>query len=110
MYSEILERARHFIELSRPDASPQRHAAFANAVAYLVTGEAGGYGGPSVREHAASALYRAERWKFEQAVAELLDPGGPIFGPLTELHHDLWLEFDCRDDDPDDLEQLRSWS
>lgn len=55
-YQEVLERAMTWARKNRPKASPERHAAFANSVAYAVTGASGGYGGPSVREHAASRV------------------------------------------------------
>src|SRR5690606_26976322 len=53
-YNVLVEQAREHAEREHPEASAQHRAAFANSVAYLVTGWSGGYGGPSVREHAVS--------------------------------------------------------
>lgn len=59
-YSDVLKRAMAWANENRPNASPQHKAAFANSVAYAVTGWSGGYGGPSVREHAATrAIHEA---------------------------------------------------
>lgn len=111
-YNQILERARRLVEERRPKASAQKHAAFANSVAYLVTGMAGGYGGPSVREHAAARQYGTRgpledgRWAFEEAVERLLAEDGPIFGPLTGQHRRCWVEEHCFGDDPVDVVEL----
>ena len=110
-YEEILQRARQLVEERRPDASPQKKAAFANSVAYLVTGWAGGFGGPSVREHAASRQYGQKGplkglWLFEEACNLLLSEDGPVFGPLTSFHRQCWAEEHCFDDDPQDAADL----
>lgn len=105
-YTDILERALQLAQEQYPQASPQKHAAFANSVAYLVTGANGGYGGPSVREHAASWRYTNRQYSFEEAVKLLLAADGPIFGPLTQLHRKLWQEEYCFDDDPQDIAEL----
>jgi len=55
-YSDVLERAMAWASENHPNASSQKKAAFANSVAYAVTGASGGYGGPSVREHAACRI------------------------------------------------------
>ena len=107
-YQEALERALKIARERRPDAAPQRHAAFANSVAYLLTGTSGGYGGPSVREHAASHQFGGQRLDFDQAVKKLIADDGPIFGPLTELHRQLWTDENCFDDDPADIAALTS--
>lgn len=104
-YHEILEKAKRIVEERKPQASVQKKAAFANSVAYLVTGMAGGYGGPSVREHAVARYYPG-RYSFEEAVELLLKEDGPIFGPLTEVHRRCWEEEHCFDDDPRDVEEL----
>lgn len=109
---EILEQALQEAQARWPDASSQRHAAFANSVAYLVTGWSGGYGGPSVREHAACRMYAGQGpldegfWPEEEATRLLLDPSGPIFGPFIELHLACWREEHCFDDDPQDIIEL----
>jgi len=87
-----------------PEASPQKHAAFANAVAFAVTGQCGGYGGPSVREHAAWRVCR--EMSFEDAVQTLIVEDGVIFGPITDLHRHCWKFEPCHDDDPDDVRIL----
>lgn len=106
-YDDILQRARKLVGERRPDASPQKHAAFANSVAYLVTGWAGGYGGPSVREHASARLDQRGsgpdgRKTFEEACDLLLKDDGVIFGPITDLHRKCWVEEFHQDDDPED--------
>jgi hypothetical protein len=107
-HAEALERAKALIEERKPEASPQKKAAFANSVAYLVTGWSGGYGGPSVREHAASYRFlgMAGRFSFDEAVRVLIADDGPIFGPISDLHRQLWLTEHCFDDDPADVEEL----
>lgn len=106
-HSDALQQTRQLVEERRPDASPQKKAAFANSVAYLVTGWSGGFGGPSVREHAATRLYGSRKpYDFQEAVDLLLDENGPIFGPLTSVHRACWREEHCFDDDPSDVEQL----
>ncbi len=104
----VLEQAMRLIQEKKPQASIQKKAAFVNSVQYLVTGWSGGYGGPSVREHAASYLYGGRRFGFDEAVQLLLADDGPIFGPITKLHRECWLNESCFDDDPSDVEQLDS--
>ena len=104
-YDEVLEKARKIVEERKPEAPAQKKAAFANSVAYLVTGWSGGYGGPSVREHAVPRYYPG-RYSFEEAVELLLRDDGPIFGPLTEIHRYCWENEHCFDDDPDDVKEL----
>lgn len=98
-----------WIQKERPDVTPQKKAAFANSVGYLVTGASGGYGGPSLREHIAGMVHGAGgQHSFEEACRLLLKDDGAIFGSLTEQHHCFWNEQSdiCFDDDPDDLRQL----
>jgi len=87
----------------RPNASAQKKAAFANSVAYLVTECSGGYGGPSVREHAVAHTYIAKPYSFERALELLLDENGLIFGPLREIHFYCFRHEHCFNDDSDDL-------
>ena len=110
-YEEILQRARQLVEERRPEASAQKKAAFANSVAYLVTGWAGGFGGPSVREHTASRQYGQKGplnglWPFEEACNLLISENGPVFGPLTSFHRQCWTEEYCFDNDPQDIADL----
>jgi hypothetical protein len=105
----ILEKAMAKAREDHPGSSPKKQAAFANSVAYLCTGYSGGYGGPSIREHAVSwAAMRAgraanETWGFEEACAF----AGPIvFGPLTDLHREVHEAEHCFDDDPADIKEI----
>lgn len=101
-----LERARQLVEERKPSASIYHKAAFANSVQELVTGWAGGYGGPSVRQYAAVFMYSGRRYSFEEAAELLLRDDGPIFGPITEFHREIWDDYPCFDDDPRDVEEL----
>ncbi len=105
-----------------PDASEYHRHAFANSVAYLVTGASSG-SGPSIREHCVSMalagdgenvglfqfpdgrVARAGEWKFERA-CEFAEP--ICFGPLPQMAHRFWAEQCqiCFDDDPADLALL----
>ena len=108
-YDLAVQEAEAYVEKQRPRASPQRKVAFANSVAYLVTGMSGGIGGPSVREHAASRLHGpGGNCFYEQAVDVLIQDNGPIFGPITDLHRACWEEEECSNDDPDDIAELSS--
>jgi hypothetical protein len=107
-YFTVLEKAKALVDGRRPEASAQKRAAFANSVVYLVTGGSGGFGGPSVREHAVSHLYVGGHYSFDEAVELLLKDDGPIFGPLTDVHRECWEDEPCFDDDPQDVLELES--
>lgn len=108
----LLERARQAAAERHPDASPQKHAALANSVLTMCTGWSGGFGGSSVREHAAVRQFAGKGpladglFSEEEALRLLLDPGGPIFGPLTDVHREAWRCESCFDDDPRDVVEL----
>ena len=108
-YSEILKKAYELGKATHPDAPNQHHCAFANSVACFVTGASGGYGGPSVREHAAERMGSREKrmgdWGFVESVKFC---ESPCYGELTELHHVLFRDESCFDDSEGDLEVLRS--
>ena len=104
---DVLERALAIANKRQPDASQQHKAAFANAVQYAVTGWSGGYGGPSVREHAAARVC-PPKMTFDAAVETLIAADGVIFGPLTELHMICWASEHCFDDDPADVALLQT--
>lgn len=130
-YSEILEKALETGKQKHPDAPNQRHAAFANSVAYLVSGVSGGYGGPSVREHCVSwalagdgynitvqtnlgeltmqfpdgRLPSAGEWEFEKA-CRFAEP--ICYGNLPAMAEKVYKQEHCFDDDPTDLEVLKS--
>lgn len=105
-HDAALTQARELVDAQRPEASVQKRAAFANSVATLVTGWSGGFGGPSVREHAASRMHGGMQHSFKEAVDLLLNESGPIFGPLNKVHEECWEEEFCFDDDPSDVVEL----
>lgn len=104
--TELIDRALRLARERYPQGHPARHAAFANSVAYLVTGTSGGYGGPSVRELAVGWLYAGGSLSFNQAVELLIAPDGLIFGPIGEIHRRVWAEDRSFDDDPQDVAEL----
>lgn len=130
-YSEILEKALAEGKQRHPSAPMQQHAAFANGVAYLMTGASGGYGGPSCREHAVTrvallkgggrmtsfkglpAIVPGEdstmpgQWTWEDAIA-LADP--VCYGPIEQVHFACYREEHCFDDAPEDIEALKKFS
>lgn len=105
-YDQILARALERAKKERPDASPQHRAAYANSVAYVLTGRAGGYGGPSMREYVASGLRYGDNPppNFEAACREV---GKSVFGPLTDAHRAASEQECCFDDDPEDVVRCR---
>lgn len=107
-FDEDVGDAMAIVQEYRMDASPQKKAAFANCVAYLTTGVSGGYGGPSVRELAIGYQYAPTSMLFREAVKLCLSDAGPIFGPLTPFHSEIWEEEGdiCFDDDPEDIKEL----
>jgi hypothetical protein len=133
----ILQRAMQHAIAHHPGASLQHRAAFANSVAYLVTGASGGFGGPSIREHLCSwslagdhgtlgamnigeqamtcikpdgSLPKAGDWAFEDAIFHC---ASLCFGDIRQWR-DRALQIQeqeyCFDDDPDDLADLREKS
>ncbi len=104
---DVLNRAMRLIQERNPKASLQKRATFANGVFYLVTGYSGGFGGPSVREHAIPrVLGQGGGRSFDEAVELLISDDGPIFGPITDVHRHCWENECCFDDDPEDIKQL----
>lgn len=108
MYDDILNKARSIAKTQKPEFSNYRHAAFANSVLTLVAGVAGGFGGPSVREHSSSHLYGGRKYGFDDAVKLLLSDDGPIFGPIADIHVYCWKNEYCFDDDPKDVAELEA--
>jgi hypothetical protein len=105
------QRARTWGEQEHPDASPQHHAAFVNAATYALFRFTGRYGGPSVREHAASTVLNesdvadwAQRPREE--LYRFLEP--VVYGSVSDIHIKTWvmLKDICFDDDPTDIEAL----
>lgn len=106
---EVLNSAMNIARERHPLTPIQHQAAFANSVAYLVTGASGGYGGPSAREHSVTraAIARgkiAGEWTIEDA-AELADP--LCFGPIQPIHRDCYQQEYCFDDAPGDIAELK---
>lgn len=133
-HSVILESALEEGKNRHPNSPVQHHAAFANSVAYLMTGMSGGYGGPSVREHSVSwalsgaggkqqamqtnigqivlqipdgTLKNAGKWSYGKAL-EFAEP--LCYGELTELHQKCFKQEHCFDDAPEDIEALKKLS
>ncbi|MGB9774566.1 MAG: hypothetical protein ACPL4I_11180 [Bacteroidota bacterium] len=112
-FLKTLEKAMSWANQNYPEESIQLKAAFANSVAYLVTGLSGGYGGPSLREHLVSwSVETAGKaspgsWTFEKAVAFsaplCFSPTAKFLGRLAEIQ-EVEASFD---DDPEDLLALR---
>jgi hypothetical protein len=128
---DFLEKAKDWGEKNYPNKSNHRLAAFANSVQYLCTGFSGGYGGPSIREHAVSwalagdgsnhqvesnlgkitiqfpdgRLPAAGEWGFKEAC----EFAAPIcFGNLPAVAGRIYREESCFDDDPQDIRLLES--
>ncbi|MFC7344860.1 hypothetical protein [Saccharopolyspora griseoalba] len=99
---EVQDAAMRYAREHFPRASNHHRAAFANAMCAALTGCAGGYGGPSVREHAAARVIAGRRLSWEAALEVLADPDGVIFGPITDLHRYCWETEHHFDDDPED--------
>jgi len=126
---ETLQRAMAWANTHYAHESMQHKAAFANSVAYLVTGISGGYGGPSLREHLVSwslgttgavniggqamttitpgNLPLPGDWAFEAAVAHAaplcFDPARKYLNLLIQIQEREY----CFDDDPEDFKVLR---
>lgn len=107
-YSEILQNMLKYGQKKYLDAHLSRHAAFANSVAYLVTGMSGGYGGPSIREHCVTWLAIKERkmagtWSVDDA-SKFAEP--ICYGELPLIALQVYQNESCFDGDPADLERL----
>lgn len=125
-FEQILKNALAWGRESHPGAHGSRHAAFANSVAYLTTGASGGYGGPTLREHAVSwsltgdgvvdtesfaipihrpdgRIPRAGEWDYEAAIA-FCDP--ICYGALPAICKKIATVEYFFDDDPEDLKSL----
>lgn len=115
---EVESASRTWGQEHHPDASEQHHAAFMNSVVYALFRFTGRMGGPSVREHAASAALNGEKtptaqeWvaKPRKDLYEFLDP--IIYGPIQDLHIRSWITMKdiCFDDDLADIESLNAAS
>lgn len=123
---EVLKQAMEYALTHYPSESAQRRAAFANSVAYLVTGWSGGYGGPSVREHLVSwwvhnpstikfdhwsishepTLPKPGEWKVEEAYLVCEAFCFRSLPKATSLR--IAAIEQCFDDDPTDLKVIRA--
>ena len=107
-HDTVLKRAFALGRERHPDAPAEHHAAFANSVAYCVTGWSGGYGGPSMREHLASRVAHARggvgSFDFDTAVETV---EGICYNPLTLEHARMLEGEDCFDDAPGEVEEAR---
>jgi len=126
-FDEYLENALKLGKNKYPEAHRARHASFANSVTYLVTGASGGYGGPSMREHAVSwalsgdgyqeaggglvlqfpdgRIKMAGEWEYEEACAF----AEPIcYGILPKICKKIYELQYCCDDDPEDIKTLNN--
>ena len=107
-YDQILTQAHELGEQRHPDAPAHHHAAFANSVAYGVTGASGGFGGPSMREHWSSRLLHNAgmpgQIDFDCSVKLVEDA---CYGALTlEMAQMLECEY-CFDDAPGEQEEAQ---
>ena len=106
MHTDILQQAFAWGERHYSQANSQKHAAFANSVLYALKRVSGGYGGPSVREHAVCRALAGQAFSdFDEACAFCVPL---VYGPLTDLHRQIWDEEQeiCFDDDPEDVRLL----
>lgn len=104
--------AAHWGKEHYPNASEQQHNAFTNSVVYALFAMTGPCGGPSLREHVASALLNGALIDWREAPRERVYTflASPCYGALTEEHLRFWLKFRdiCHDDDPDDVRTLEA--
>lgn len=103
-HSMYLAQALSWAKAKHQAAPPEHQAAFANSVAYALTGLAGGYGGPCAREHVASSLGRDSSVREFEPMCHLLEDSS--FGPITEAHRAAYASEYCFDDSMDDIEAI----
>lgn len=131
-WGDVWQIAYDWAIANHPTQSLHHRAAFANSVAYLVTGASGG-SGPSMREHLVSwslarggeisslalgdeaitvlhpdgTLPMAGQWRIEDAIAHCsplcFDPAEKYLKTLLQIQEREY----CFDDDPADIEALR---
>lgn len=121
-FKQTLQQAYNWGVQKHPGSNPYRHCSFANSVSYLVTGMDGGYGGPSIREHAvhwslsgnsdhSGAVPIADdrlplngTWTLEKA-CEFAAP--IVYGDLPAIASQIHQSESCFDDDPEDLVEIK---
>ena len=127
--TRIPEKAMDWAATNHAAQSLPHRCAFANSVAYLVTGASGGFGGPSMREHLVSwslgTAHSAEamgqamttitpgdlpmpgQWSLEDAIAHAaplcFEPSASYRNRLLQIQE----RENCFDDDPEDIAALR---
>lgn len=112
--TEVLEAAWAWGLGRHPDATKYHHAAFANSVGEAVTGWAGGYGGPSIRQYTSvGEVIRMGRFSGQTAFAEacvILEE--VCYGPIRDTHIFACVDMGAFpgeltfDDAPDDIESF----
>jgi hypothetical protein len=109
MYHDLLRQARTWGEHHYPQASSYKHAAFANGVLYVLHRASGGFGGPSVREHAVAQAVNDTGRSFTDFETACQFVAPIVYGPLTDLHRRIWddQQVICHDNDPEDERQLK---
>lgn len=107
-YDDALQQAMALGRNKHPNAPAEHHAAFANSVAYAVTGFSGGYGGPSMREHWCSRLIHQKGMPGQIGFDEAVGICEQVcYGPLTkEIAQMLDIEH-CFDDAPGEQQQAQ---
>ncbi|MBT3348908.1 hypothetical protein HN954_00315 [bacterium] len=107
--NKILSSAYNLARANYPQRHPAYWAAFANSLFTYMTSWAGGYGGPSVREHTAGKQIRRMKYSWNAATEMLLDPNGLVFGPITESHVRCVRGEKCFDDVPGDWDEIKKF-
>jgi len=102
----VLERARLHIAFN--SATSEKKEAFARSVAYLVTGWATSTSWPSAREAVVRRRFAcsAGRFSFEEACELLISEHGLIFGPVQDVHREVFEEEMTGNNDSEDLRIL----
>lgn len=103
LQNELLVLAYDTATKNHPKSSQERRCDFVNIVKLLVTGDnQEGYGGPRVRELLAEQMFETGKLGVKEVFKKLLDPNGPVFGPLNSEHQEIWkVQSDyCFDTDP----------
>jgi hypothetical protein len=105
MFWEVHTRAKEHGEVAHPKANAAHHGAFANSVAYAVTGFSGG-SGPSMREHWCTRLFLQAGtpggFTFDEGISICEEV---CYGPLTVEIASMQLHESCIGDSAEDTEE-----
>lgn len=108
---EILSRALAWGKQKYPDAPLEHHAAFANAVLFLLKKEESTphqLGGPSCRERAVIAAIYPYLNVCQFNVRQALEYAESwCYGQINPGHLVIYRDFECFDDAPEDIEKLK---